>query len=112
MAGTLAEARAPLGLATQRPGNARALARTTPALLRRYTVITLTAPRLIEPGATCVCWPAGSRNTRPPCADAIALVRRQLWEQIHGSPSLQDTDMLHMPRALFARFVETVCYAA
>ena len=51
--GTFEEARAPLGMATQRPGHERAMARTTPALLRRSSLITRTPPRLIAPGATC-----------------------------------------------------------
>ncbi len=53
MEGPCEEARAPLGMATQRPGNERAMARTTPALLRLSSRITRTTQRLIEPGATC-----------------------------------------------------------
>ena len=52
------------------------------------------------------------RKTRPTFADAIALVRRQLWEHIHFSTSQQETDMIKIPRALFERFIDAVCYAA
>jgi hypothetical protein len=52
--GTFEAARAHLGLATQRPWHARAIARTTPALLSLDAIITRTAPVLIEQGATCV----------------------------------------------------------
>ena len=51
-------------------------------------------------------------KTRPTFSDAIALVRRQLWEHMHFSTSLQATEMIKMPRALFERFIEAVCYAA
>jgi hypothetical protein len=110
--GTFEEARAHLGMETQRQWNDRAIARTTPALLSLYTIITLTAQLLIEKGATCVRSTAWYRKTRPTFADAMALVRRQLWEPIHFSTSLQTTDMIKIPRALFERFIDAVCYAA
>jgi hypothetical protein len=109
---TFEEARAHLGMETQRQWNDRAIARTTPALLSLYTIITLTAQLLIEKGATCVRSTAWYRKTRPTFADAIALVRRQLWEHIHFSTSLQATDMIKIPRELFDHFIDTVCYAA
>jgi DDE superfamily endonuclease len=109
---TFEEARAHLGMETQRQWNDRAIARTTPALLSLYTIITLTAQLLIAKGVTCVRSTAWYRKTRPTFADAIALVRRQLWEHIHFSTSPQETDMIKIPRALFERFMDAVCYAA
>ena len=52
------------------------------------------------------------RKTRPTFSDAIGLVRRQLWDHIHFSTSLQETDMIQIPRELFERFMDAVCYAA
>jgi hypothetical protein len=109
---TFEEARAHLGMETQRQWNDRAIARTTPALLSLYTIITLTAQLLIEKGVTCVRSTAWYHKTRPTFADAIAWVRRLLWEHIHFSTSQQETDMIKIPRALFERFIDTVCYAA
>jgi DDE superfamily endonuclease len=109
---TFEEARAHLGMETQRQWNDRAIARTTPALLSLYSIITLTAQLLIEKGATCVRSTAWYRKTRPTFADAIALVRRQLWDHIHFSTSPQETDMIKIPRALFERFIDAMCYAA
>ena len=88
------------------------MARTTPARLRLDAIITLTAQLLIEQGATCVRSTAWYRTTRPTFADAIALVRRQLWDHLHFSTSLQETDMIKIPRELFERFIDAVCYAA
>jgi hypothetical protein len=102
-------ARAHLGMATPRQWNARAIARTTPALLRRYSIVTLTAHRLIEKGATCVRSTAWYRKTRSTFSDAMALVWRQLWEHLHFSTSHQETDMIKIPRALFERFTEALC---
>ena len=109
---TCEEARAPLGRETQRPWHDRAMARTTPALLRLDALMTLNAPLLIEQGMTSGRSPAWYRQTRPTFADAIALVRRQLWEHLHFSTSHQETDMIKMPRAWFERFIDAVCYAA
>ena len=109
---TFEEAWAHLGMETQRQWNDRAIARTTPALLSLYSIITLTAHLLIEKGATCVRSTAWYRKTRPTFSDAIAWVRRQLWEHIHFSTSLQETDMIQIPSELFERFMDAVCYAA
>jgi DDE superfamily endonuclease len=109
---TFEEARAHLGMETQRQWNDRAIARTTPALLSLYSISTLTAQLLIEKGATCVRNTAWYRKTRPTFADVIALVRRQLWEHLHFATSLQQTNLIKMPRALFERFIDAVCYAA
>src|SRR4029434_2214799 len=109
---TFEEARAHLGMETQRQWNDRAIARTTPALLSLYSIITLNAHLLIEKGMPCVRSTAWYRKTRSTFADAIALVRRQLWEHLHFSMSQQETDMIKIPRALLERFTEALCYAA
>ena len=109
---TWEEARAPLGMETQRQWNDRAIARATPALVSLYSIITLTAHLLIEKGAPCVRSTAWYSKTHPTFSDAIALVRRQLWAHMHFSTSQQATEMIKMPRVLFERFIEAVCYAA
>jgi DDE superfamily endonuclease len=109
---TFEEARAHLGMETQRQWNDRAIARATPALLSLYSIITLTAHLLIEKGATCVRSTAWYSKTHPTFSDAIALVRRQLWEHIHFSTSHQETDMIQIPRTLLERFTDALCYAA
>jgi DDE superfamily endonuclease len=109
---TFEEARAHLGMETQRQWNDRAIARATPALLSLYSIITLTAHLLMEKGATCVRSTAWYRKTRPTFADAIALVRRHLWNHLHFSMSQQETDMIKIPRVLLERFTEALCYAA
>ena len=51
---TCEEARAHLGMATQRQWNDRAIARATPALVSLSSIMTLTAHLLIAKGATWV----------------------------------------------------------
>ena len=109
---TFEEARVHLGMETQRQWNDRAIARTTPALLSLYSIVTLTAQQLIEQGATCMRRTAWYGKTRPTFSDAIALVRRHLWKHIHFSTSQQETDMIKVPRAVLERFTEALCYAA
>ena len=109
---TCEEARAHLGMETQRPWHDRAIARTTPALLSLDSIMTLNAQLLSEKGMTCVRSTAWYRKTRPTFADAIALVRRQLWEHLPFSMSQQETDLMKIPRALLERFTEALCYAA
>lgn len=108
---TFEEARTHLGMETQRQWTERAIARTTPALLSLYSIITLNAHLLIDKGMTCVRSTAWYRKTRPTFADAIAMVRRQLWEHLHFPTSPQETDMIKIPRTLFERFIDAVCYA-
>jgi hypothetical protein len=109
---TWEEARAHLGMATQRQWNARAIARTTPALVSLDSIMTLTAHLLSEKGATWVRSAAWYDKTCPTCADAMAWVRQQLWEHIHFSMSHQETDLMKIPRALLERLTEALCYAA
>jgi hypothetical protein len=109
---TFEEARAHLGMETQRQWNDHAIARTTPALLSLYSIITLTAQQLSEKGATCIRSTAWYHKTRPTFSDALAWVRRQVWDHSYFSMSQQETDMLQMPRALFERFIDVVCYPA
>ena len=109
---TLEEARVHLGLETQRQWNARAMARTTPALLSLYAIITLTAHQLLQKESTIVRATAWSAKRRPPYAEAMALGRRQLWDHRHVSTSQHETDMIQIPRVLFDRFMDVVFYAA
>jgi hypothetical protein len=106
---TREEARAHLGMATQRQWHARAIARTTPALLSLYSSITLTAHQLLEKASTIVRVSAWYAKIRPTFADAMALVRRHLGDPMHFSTSQHETNMIQIPRALFDRFMDVVC---
>lgn len=52
------------------------------------------------------------RKKLPTFADALALVRQQLW-QVRTFQSLHaDTDMVKVPRILFNAWSNLLCYAA
>ncbi len=81
-------------------------------MLSQFSIITLVAHFLIEKGTSSVRSTAWYTKTDPTFSDAIALVRRHLWDHIHFSTSQQEVDMIKIPRALFERFMEAMSYAA
>jgi len=109
---TFEEARAHLGLETQRQWNDLAIARTTPVLFGLFSRVTLLADALLKEQADPVRMAAWYTKARPTFADAIAVVRRCLWSRSHFSTLSQSSDVVKIPRALFERLTDAVCYAA
>ncbi len=48
----------------------------------------------------------------PTFADALALVRHELWAQAAFCMSDRETDLVKVPRRLVERFADALCYAA
>lgn len=109
---TFEEARAHLGLETQRPWNEKAIARTTPVLLGLYSLVTLLTHRLIGDQVCPVRQAAWYQKPHPTFSDALAPVRQYLWPHVHFSMSSQDYEIVKIPRSLFDRLTDTLCYAA
>ncbi|MDP9363331.1 MAG: hypothetical protein M3Q10_03705, partial [Chloroflexota bacterium] len=108
---TFAEARRHLGVETQRPWSALAIRRTTPALLGLFSLVTLLAHPHMG-AADCVRRDAWYRKPLPTFADALALVRRQLWGQLAFRTSADAGDVVQVPRAALDRLTEALAYAA
>jgi hypothetical protein len=109
---TFEEARAHLGLETQRQWSKLAIARSTPALLGLFSLVTLAAhPRMSRPDAP-IRQAAWYAKPLPTFADALAVVRRDLWPQLTIPLSVPDQDMVQIPRALLDHLAETLAYAA
>lgn len=109
---TFEEARAHLGVETQRQWSGKAIARTTPCLLALYCLVTLAAQQLFSTGQIyrrCAAWYPKPQAT---FSDTIACVRRQLWSHADSSMSQKETDMVKIPRSLVDRFIDSLCYAA
>ena len=51
-------------------------------------------------------------KVRPTFSDALAVVRRELWSSCHFAMSESHTEMVKIPRSVFERLSDTVCYAA
>jgi hypothetical protein len=109
---TFEEARAHLGMETQRQWSARAIACTTPVILALYSIVTLTARQLVPQDSLMTRHAAWYAKDSPTFSDTIALVRRSLWSEGIYDGSGNRHDMVKIPRALFDRLTETVCYAA
>ena len=110
---TFQEARRHLGLETQRQWSEMAIRRTTPALLGSFSLIALLAHRWMRQAAgTFRRRAAWYRKTHPTFADALAMVRKELWAgaTFYGSPAQSDT--IKVPRAFVERLTDAVCYAA
>ena len=110
---TFQEMRRHLGLETQRQWSDMAILRTTPALLGLFSIVTLFAHQRMRRNMQAVRKAAWYRKSRPTFADALALVRKELWDQEQtfcGSPSATDT--VEVPREFVERLTDAVCYAA
>jgi len=109
---TLEQARAHLGVETQRQWSTLAIQRTTPLLLGLFSFITLLTERLLTAEACPVRTAAWYAKPAPTFSDAIALVRRSLWlSAIFCTPA--PTPLVHkVPPALVERLLDTLCYAA
>lgn len=109
---TFHEARTHLGVETQRQWSDLAIARTTPALLGLFSLVTLAANQLRDADAFPTRRAAWYDKAVPTFADTIALVRQHLWPSAFSDWSDQQTDMIKIPRAVFDRFASTLAYAA
>jgi hypothetical protein len=109
---TFAEVRRHLGVETQRQWTDLAIARTTPALLGLFSLVTLWADHVLS------AHPAHRRiaswypKPEPTFSDALAAVRRTLWRDslFQTSPPLRDMHQSHA--ALLNRLIELACYPA
>lgn len=110
---TFEESRAHLGVETQRQWSDLAILRTTPALLGLFSWITLLAHSLFQTQAPPSQRAAWYQKPLPTFADALASVRHLLWFQpLTFRMSLSPPDIVKVPRPLFDRLVNSLCYAA
>jgi hypothetical protein len=109
---TYEEARAHLGVETQRQWSERAILRTTPALLGLFALVTLLAHQLLQGRALPVRQAAWYTKTQPTFVDTLALVRRHLWPVTISYLSPAPPEMVAIPRILFDRLTDTLAFAA
>jgi hypothetical protein len=109
---TWQEARAHLGMETQRQWQERAIARTTPAWLGLFALVPLVAGRVAQEHMLPIRQAGWSHQSLPTLADAIAIVRQHLWTSTHCYMSPTKVDRVDIPGARLKRVTETLCYAA
>jgi len=112
MEGTFHAARAHLGVETQRQWSQRAIARTTPALLGLFSLVTLLAHEPMASSTAPLQQTAWYAKVTPTFGDALALVRRRLWAQMTFPTSPCDTDVEKVPCVLLDHLATLLCYAA
>ncbi|HVG27622.1 MAG TPA: transposase [Acidobacteriaceae bacterium] len=109
---TFEEARRHLGIETQRQWSDLAITRTTPCLLGVFSITALLADRLQARGLLRVRSAAWYEKPMPTFSDALASVRRHLWEARNTSHSRSDGEDEVFPAPLFRCLIETLAYAA
>ena len=109
---TFQESRAHLGVETQRQWSDLAIMRTTPALLGLFSLVTLWAHDLaagVPFSPRTAAWYPKAHCT---FSDAIAAVRRQIWQQQICCMSRTRRDVIEIPRQLWERATNALAYAA
>jgi DDE superfamily endonuclease len=109
---TFEEARAHLGVETQRQWSDLAIARTTPALLGLFSLVTVFAHQLLQGTDLVARGAAWYQKPLPTFSDTLALVRQQLWPVSISWMSDGKDDVVIIPKALFDRLTDTLAYAA
>jgi hypothetical protein len=109
---TFEEARAHLGIETQRQGSDLAIARTTPSLLGLFSLVTVFAHHLLQGQELVPRQAVWYTKDLPTFADTIALVRHNLWPVDGFWMSCGDEDMIKIPTALLNRITDTLAFAA
>ena len=99
--GTFEEARAPLGLETQRQWSNLAIARTTPGLLAVFSIVTVLALPLSQRGQIPVPTTAWYHKAEPTVADCLALVRQHLWRARFLVNSTAEREFVQFPQDVF-----------
>lgn len=109
---TFQEVRTHLGVETQRQWNDLAIARTTPALMAVFSLITLMAHEHFMQEAVPIRAASWYVKEHPTFSDAIAYVRRRLWQQMGFEMSIADTDDTKSIQAAIQQIADSLCYAA
>lgn len=108
---TFEEVRAHLGVETQRQWSDLAIARTTPALLGMFSLITLLGYRLTEDQPMPVRTAAWYTKQTATFSDVIALVRRELWTTMKYTNSACKSGYVPIPQEVLHGLIDTFCYA-
>ncbi len=108
---TLQEARAHLGIETQRQWSDWAIVRTTPALLGLFSLVTLLAHRSTRRRKLPIRQAAWYHKALPTFSDALAVVRYTVWHHASFPISESQSNVTKLPEALLSRFADALCYA-
>ena len=108
---TFQEVRAHLGVESQRQWSPLAIARTTPALMAVFSIVTVLAHQWQANQPFELPQTAWYQKSLPTFSDALALVRQYLWQSQIFQRSQNDNDMIKIPREIFNTWSDLLCYA-
>jgi hypothetical protein len=109
---TFEEARAHLGLETQRQWSDLAIARTTPVLLGLFSVVALAARRCHEAGLLAAEQTAWYAKPEPTFSDCLRVVRVRIWQARIRNTSEGAADVIELPRSLVEAVIQGLSTAA
>jgi len=109
---TFEEVRAHLGVETQRQWTDLAIARTAPALLGLFSLVTLMAHERWQHHEVWVRRAAWYDKALPTFVDALAEIRRTLWKVPTFRMSAPGREMIQVPLDFIERLADALCYAA
>jgi hypothetical protein len=107
---TLEEVRAHLGVETQRQWSDKAIARTTPALLGLFSLVTLLAHHSLRRGKLPVRQAAWYTKAAPTFSDALAIVRQTLWQHLLFSMCKRTHDVQKISERQIKRLTSALSY--
>lgn len=107
---TFEELRAFLGFETQRQWSDQAIERTTPCLFGLFSLVTIIA-KLLFPKQLPVRHNSWYIKEEATFSDALAAVRRHLWQPLNYKRSSQNPDLFLIPKTALYSLVETACYS-
>lgn len=107
---TFEEARAHLGFETQRQWSDLAIARTTPAILGLFSLVTLLANNLTD-GVPPVQSTAWYQKREATFSDMLACVRFHLWTNLNSVQSAVETRLHQIPPPLQDALLDAICFS-
>ncbi len=107
---TFHEVRTHLGVETQRQWSQLAIARTTPALLGLFSLVTLLAHTHARHSRLPVRQAAWYTKPLPTFSDALAIVRQELWQHLYFQASHFQGDVRNIPVKALECLTKAVCY--
>lgn len=109
---TFHEVRTHLGVETQRQWSEPAITRTTPALMGLFSLVTLLAHCSAKQQALPIRQTAWYTKDTPTFSDALAHVRRQIWQTHHFSISTPKNDIRKIPLPELQPWLDALCYTS
>jgi hypothetical protein len=96
---------------TQRQWADQAIERTTPCLLGLYSLVALLAQARYPHGSLPIQATAWDAKSHATFADALAAVRRHLWEESSDSTAVEASDLIEIPKAELDCLIYALCYS-